>query len=271
MLRPPKRDRCVFCGAAPVTAEHIFPEWLQEWSGSSDWGGDPIGEHSVSLDSNRKSYDAPPFTATLRAVCATCNNGWMSRLESLVKPQLRQIILGKPREVEAFFQPALAAWVYKTTMMNELAMPEQKLWPSFYSQFYRDRLPHASSQIWLGRYDWEKANYAARYLGKRDRRRSPDTGQRLDQGPRLFKGVLTVGAAMFITCLAHDEQHDETAQNIHVDFGEYESRLQRIWPVNLTFKWPQTGLSFSPEEFEDLAVVKSDTNGEGDPALLTRN
>lgn len=255
-LRPSRIERCLFCDGLPLTREHVLPEWLQEWSGKG------IGEHSISLGDERKTFSAPPFSTTLKAVCAQCNNGWMSRLEASAKNQLKGLIVGQGRTVETFNQPILATWAYKTTLLQEAAMPEQKLWSPFYADLYLNRLPHVGAQIWLARYDWESTDLAARYLGKKDRRRDPETGKRLDTGPRFFKGVLTVGSAVFVTCLAHDADSPDQAVSLDVDFGEHATKLERIWPVSYSFSWPPRGLSFSHAEFEHFAVVPSSTAGE---------
>jgi hypothetical protein len=248
-LRPSQAERCLFCRGLPLTREHVLPKWLQEWSGQG------IGEHSVSLGHEHKIFSAPPFSATLKAVCATCNNGWMSRLEAAAKGHLKGLILGEARTIETFNQPILATWAYKTTLLQEAAMPEQKMWAPFYADLYLNRLPHVAAQVWLARYDWSATDLAARYLGKRDRRRHPESGVWLDDGPRMFKGVLTVGSAMFVTCLAHDADAPDQAVTVDIEFGAHGAKLERIWPVSYSFEWPPRGLSFSPTEFEEFAVV----------------
>lgn len=248
-LRPTRKHRCIFCGSEELSKEHVLPKWLQKWSGCAE------GEHRVSLGTYSKTYDAPPFAQKIKAVCRACNTGWMSRLEGLVSPGLLALVEGKPRTIDTFFQPVLATWAYKTILVQEAAMPEQKLWKNFYADFYRDKLPRAEVQIWMGRYEWEAANYPARYLGKKDRRRSPETGQWLEQGPRLFKGVLTVGAVVLIVCVAYDDATKRPV-NAHINFHEHAARLARIWPVSASLAWPPVAGSFSPEQFDALAVAK---------------
>lgn len=248
-LRPDKLDACIFCGSRSLSREHVLPEWLQEWSGRG------IGEHIVSLGIDSKSFSAPPFTATVKAVCQECNSGWMSRLEAAAKHHLKGLILGHDRQIETFIQPILATWAYKTVLIHEAAMPERKMWLPFYADLHLNRLPHAAAQVYLAKYDWESEDLATRYLGSKARWRDPATGIHVDEGPRLFKGVLTVGSAMFVVCVSHDGAELSQAAPFNLDFKQYATRLERIWPVSFSFTWPPQGLSFSHAEFQDFAVV----------------
>jgi hypothetical protein len=62
-------------------------------------------------------WAAAPFTTTTRAVCHDCNTGWMSQLESKVKPILTPIILGRDYVLSPDDQTLVAAWCLKTSAM----------------------------------------------------------------------------------------------------------------------------------------------------------
>jgi hypothetical protein len=246
-LRPQKREACIFCGQGPLTAEHVLPKWLQEW------GLDGSGQHTLVSGEEYKTYSAPPFSASRKVVCKKCNTGWMSRLEAVSKPLLKALILGETRLIETFAQPLLATWAYKTTLVQDAAvMAEQKLWPFFYEDLHLNRLPHAQAQVWTARYDWQSGDgdLLSSYRARMDRRKSPDTGERLDDGPRMFTGVFTLGCVLFVTCVGHDSAQPAVPIQADIDFGDAGSKLARIWPVSYSFSWPPSGQSFALAEFE---------------------
>src|SRR5438045_3538534 len=84
---------CLFCGATPVTREHALALWTGEViPGTGPWthhhveryGDEPIREWRT---------DAPDLKCNV--VCKSCNNGWMSAVESRAKPVLTPMIQGR--------------------------------------------------------------------------------------------------------------------------------------------------------------------------------
>jgi hypothetical protein len=54
---------------------------------------------------------------TVRVVCSTCNSGWMSRLESDVRPALAPLLVGDSVEVEPISARVIARWCVKTALV----------------------------------------------------------------------------------------------------------------------------------------------------------
>jgi hypothetical protein len=83
---------CVFCGNKPVTAEHVWGDWLNKKYKNnnpkarvshrviSNIPGTPISDSRGRLDNSGSS-----LSKKYKAVCAECNNTWMSRIESKFK------------------------------------------------------------------------------------------------------------------------------------------------------------------------------------------
>jgi len=270
-LRPQKRVACIFCGQGPLTAEHVLPKWLQEW------GLDGSGQHTLVSGEEYKTYSAPPFSASRKVVCKPCNTGWMSRLEAVSKPLLKALILGETRLIETFVQPILATWAYKTTLVQDAAvMAEQKLWPFFYEDLHLNRLPHAQAQVWTARYDWESGDgdLLSSYRARMDRRRSPDTGERLDDGPRMFTGIFTLGCVLFVTCVGHDSAQpgcqyrrtltSETPDQNWVAFGPCPTRSPGR-RADSPFRMPSSRSSVSPGRASGLREL----NDVSRPAAVT--
>lgn len=78
---------CHWCGNTPVTAEHLFPEWLD----SLVVDGGTVVLHKTDGRGGSKSYESGRIATkrvTRRNVCATCNGGWISRLDTQAKDAL---------------------------------------------------------------------------------------------------------------------------------------------------------------------------------------
>ena len=131
---------CVFCGGGPVTAEHVLPSWLKSAFDPGDL------EHGFSFqasDDRVRAYKQKLLHNTVKAPCAGCNNGWMSRLEDGVRDLLPEMINGRRVGMNAVRQEALATWSIKTILMfakmhrpSEIIIPE-----SDYTDLFDNRQP----------------------------------------------------------------------------------------------------------------------------------
>jgi hypothetical protein len=118
---------CVFCGNPvldPSTdrrraREHVFSSWaLEEFGVARDTiefskfeamraDGSSL---QTTIQTPIRKFDLNNFV--LGAVCSVCNNGWMSRLETQVKPNLTLLI--KDVSATPSDRRALAKWAVKT-------------------------------------------------------------------------------------------------------------------------------------------------------------
>jgi hypothetical protein len=123
----------VFCGRAGLTREHIFPKWLRKVA------PEPEGARSyyntglqIHYRDGKQSPVANPTkhrtggiqSHRLKIVCANCNNGWMSKLQSRTKPLLVPLINGAPLALSDPDRAILAAWATMFTMVVEFADPQ---------------------------------------------------------------------------------------------------------------------------------------------------
>ncbi len=119
---------CVFCGHPvqdPSTKrerarEHVFPAWaLEEFGVTRDAIEFSVLEASredraslqTTIQEPVRKFDLNNFL--LGAVCSVCNNGWMSRLETRVRPNLR-LLIGDASATAFDDRRALAKWALKT-------------------------------------------------------------------------------------------------------------------------------------------------------------
>jgi hypothetical protein len=101
---------CRFCGATDrkITKEHVWPAWLDDFLPPL-----PRLGHAErwSSTTKRQAYRQPFLATTVRAFCDDCNNGWMSQLESAVKPIVGPMVVGEHVELDAEAQRIVANWV----------------------------------------------------------------------------------------------------------------------------------------------------------------
>jgi hypothetical protein len=152
---------CVFCGASgKMTAEHVLPNWL---AGIGLTSQPAAGAASGWLNrSPQPRGPGKPFRTTVRAVCASCNNGWMSGLEQVARRVLTPMIRGEETVVSKDDQPVLAMWALKTTLVAMMVSSQEDraqgygLPPAEFVELHsqRDqRQPPDHVQVWLGRFD----------------------------------------------------------------------------------------------------------------------
>jgi len=133
-----------FCWMCPAvsgspTREHVFAlsllrEFPRELTIVS-----PIRYTSPALGSlvasSRGEFPATALVAG--AVCATCNNGWMSQLEMDARPYL----LDKVATVEGAAITTLAKWLAKTAIVINVSQPYRLLWSSDRRHQVQTRVP----------------------------------------------------------------------------------------------------------------------------------
>ena len=146
------RVNCVFCGASPLTKEHVYPRWLRGTFGESE----AVRTYrQVARGPVKPSKPTVPFDWTVRSVCRICNGGWMSKLETKVKLLLTPMLLGDAVTLGAEQTRTLAVWVFKTVLMiHEQGRTDTPLIPlRLFRQLYRHGAPPAAVRIWVGALD----------------------------------------------------------------------------------------------------------------------
>jgi hypothetical protein len=135
---------CVFCGATPLSKEHIWSEWtyeiLPKVKGSHVRGVSQSAKGNPKIKGLRyiKNYQGEVNTIQVRAVCRSkskkggtnslgktgCNNGWMNHQEEAVKPIASPLILGKSFTLGQKEQRILSSWLATKLMVAEQNDPE---------------------------------------------------------------------------------------------------------------------------------------------------
>ncbi len=125
-----EKRKCIFCGSPrSLTREHVIPSWLQAYVGggeTAEFTGVRSSYFGQPLDERRASGNA----ITLKKVCGTCNNGWMSQLEtqfSEILPRLETDI--NPKRFNKADRAVVSSWILKTGIVAHLSSNYRQILP----------------------------------------------------------------------------------------------------------------------------------------------
>lgn len=108
--------RCIFCGEdRKLSREHVFASGLAErFPELENVEADYVRYLCTGTSASDHTRPGPPFDYVTRDVCAACNNGWMSGLETEAQPILGPMLSDRPRVLTAPDQAVVATWATKT-------------------------------------------------------------------------------------------------------------------------------------------------------------
>jgi hypothetical protein len=114
---------CTWCGGSPLTREHVLPQWLARVLADAFPAEDGYDVASICTtvegQGPPRTYTAPTPELVVKAVCKSCNTGWMSSLESEVRPFLEPMVRGESVQLDEGRQLALAHWAAKVAVLLE--------------------------------------------------------------------------------------------------------------------------------------------------------
>lgn len=242
---------CIFCGTTPLTKEHLWPNWLRRQVGSKDrldWRieGDINGE---SARDHR--FSKLPFDQQVRAVCAPCNGGWMSKIEAATKPLLLPLLERQGCRLNRAQQTQVATWaLLKAIMFDELHPQERVVLAAHRAFLYRSKQPPPTKLwVWLGTYDGEQiGHYAYQGMLLAERGATDEPKQ-----PTAYSVTFTFGpvaiqvAGTSLDSLSHD------------DVAYPQLDVARVWPASDSAVYRQraamttkTLVAFSTALYDDI-------------------
>jgi hypothetical protein len=156
---------CIFCNQDKPTKEHVLPAWL---SAVLPGGGD-FNFTRQQEDGSVNAWSTPALNLTVKRVCGPCNHGWMSQLESRVKPLLTPLIHGQPLTLSREEQTAIAVWATKMAIVVEQTRIGKPTIPPAYRQHLRQHLqPPVGTHVWMARYGGARTIWFDRFDGNLD-------------------------------------------------------------------------------------------------------
>ena len=142
---------CRFCGAARrLTKEHVWPGWLAVYMPKLKQQG---YAERWSSGSGREGWRAPFLSATVREVCADCNNGWMAAVEAAAKPIVGPMVMGQAVELGAEAQTTVANWVAVKGLIAALTSKDAQPIPDYHFRRVAAAggAPANTMRMWIGR------------------------------------------------------------------------------------------------------------------------
>lgn len=118
------RRHCIFCDNLVDSKEHIWSQWMHDLLEGNLHGKydrttinrEPDGREEIS---GPKGKPGNVFDIQVRAVCRSCNQGWMNAREQEVRPFLEPMIKGDPLSITADQLLALAKWCAQKFVVME--------------------------------------------------------------------------------------------------------------------------------------------------------
>jgi hypothetical protein len=224
--------QCVFCGGRPTTREHVWPAWARPHIAEAEADTQPHHRWVIQdehPDVHHK-WDQPANSMTANAVCAACNNGWMSRLEQAAQPILESMLGGRGRVLHQSGQRTLAAWALKTAMMIDRtnAAVRRVIATQEYQHLHQVGEPSGQIKIWLASYHGDALTMGRTWgLDANRDVADPDRGQRDMWGATVVfgAGVFQLFGTRLAPLLAEAQAN---APNVHT-----------LWPYQAPFVWAQ--------------------------------
>lgn len=239
--------RCVFCGAAgKMSGEHIWPEWISKLL-PEEAAREVVTLHVADSHLGRlRSYQQRIFQMRVKGVCEPCNGGWMSRLESAVKPLIGGMLLGRRRLLHPTGQGTLAAWAVLKVMMMQHAFPREIIPVGQYAELYAvrdDRRPPHGFRVYTARVAHTEGraepgffhcNGIARVTGEPITHETPAEG---------YLATFTVLDLLVQVFRAQESIGGDDAEWIHP--RNVSPAMRRLWPEPSAFTWGAPTLTAS--------------------------
>jgi hypothetical protein len=168
-----------------------------------------------------------------RVVCGTCNNGWMSRLETAASPLLTPLITGNPCTISEDSALTIAKWITLKVLVGE----HNKRGDAVTTQEQRDSFQTTQTipdnfRIWIGRCGvdgWETAFW--RHAGTV----GPSPHVRPEPKLKNIQSV-TFGIGELFVSAFHT-----TVENLPLTFSlERGGLMTSLLPIGSPIDWPPT-------------------------------
>jgi hypothetical protein len=248
-------NACRFCGATDrkITKEHVWPEWLADFlarprslAHAERW----------SSTSRRQAFRQPFLSATVKAFCDECNNGWMSELEAAAKPIVGPMVVDEVTDLDADAQRIVANWITVKGLVAAQTNASDQWIPEHHYRFvhhFRGGPPN-TMMAWIGR-RWDLADPELLGIGNVfafhlmpvinafPQFPIPPEIERYRREGHPLNGTIFQVAHFFALAI----QHDWPGLQMRPKPGsKADGAFLQIWPTGPTVRWPP------PRHIDDL-------------------
>ena len=260
---------CIFCEERANSKEDVWPVWLLE-----QLGRNRTTEIVAEMRHGTHVWRGGAGV-TVKRVCRTCNNEWMSRLEEEAQPLLSRLIGGTPVDASVGQQLTLARWSQKTAMVFD-ALATASGESMFFSQAERDHLRSFElgavaapfprfTHFWLAAYRGERAitSSGALLSGIGDRRTTDTRESRSIDG---YTFTISAGCVVLQSVTTRvPPEHAAAATYIHAHANRWERFAKEIWPFHGLVTFPPS------ETLDDASNSLDDFAGRWSPAAVEQD
>lgn len=165
---------CIFCEATGATVkiskEHTFSNWINKVLTPEAVGSDLSMERTILHGPQAGTANTWPVkevaSHTVAVVCKPCNEGWMSQLETQVRPLIEPMILGQTATLTSDQQITVATWAALKTAVFEHVWTDQPVLTAQDRRLIMDHnMPPASMQVRLAAVESQGIPLQARARG----------------------------------------------------------------------------------------------------------
>lgn len=240
--------KCLFCLAKANSLEDALPHWITDQFKASEPCKAQLERHGNKVN----IWQVYQPELSIRCVCKSCNNGWMSDLESQTKIYLQPLLMGEKSVLDISGQTAIAVWSLKTAMVLEALDPPQK---RIYTQQEREQLQKLSviprrTSVWLA-----TSVDKSLFLSTKNRHMSAEAINEIS-GASITMAFSHVAIQVF-TIRVPSYVGPTTCVTANVRRGPWERATIKIWPNQPSpVAWPpalalnsEVGLNALAERF----------------------
>jgi hypothetical protein len=218
--------QCLFCSNPVNSREHIWSDWILKDLKSAK----PI---RIRIGKRTDVWSDKP-EVLVKCVCDQCNNGWMSRLESLNKPHMHSMMHDTPVALSPTQQKLLTRWAVLKAIIIEAVNRERT---PFYDEGERFNLKPPSSFIPVGTSVWiGRSSINGFHAG------GTDIWRQVDEVPKALHGCVTniVVGRLFIQVLTVHAlvRFAASRPSFECNSGTWDVNLLDVWPVFGERRWP---------------------------------
>jgi hypothetical protein len=208
-------DTCIFCPNSANSKEDMFPRWILERVKTREPLSRRIGDTRPEVTEDQE--------VRIPCVCMTCNNGWMSRLETKCKPMIGSLLEDLSLALDAEHRKFLSEWALKMAMVNDSYEGHARFFTDAECHAFKSnnrKIPDGTG-VWAGRFTGRTLSA----IGSEFRLDSPTT-----------KGVAR--GHVFTVCVGHlilqvlslHKQPDIATVAVAASPIKWETLLIPLWP-----------------------------------------
>jgi hypothetical protein len=217
---------CIFCGAPADSKEHLWADWIIKLVALKNYAFRETIMGRPSRVNNAEAIKLP-------CVCQTCNNTWMSGLETTAKKFMAKMIVGKNHHLSRQEQQTLTEWCLKTSMCLD-SVEDHEL---FYTQAERSAFRSTARTIPKTTLVWASRCNVKGLMSDGNNFDLKSNGARgVDAATFTMQAGQLVVQALSWHMVAPFEDH---AVEFASQPGIWDDLLIPIWPSSKHFrKWP---------------------------------